>query len=140
MSGASAQSGAKARKSSVGLNVHQARFTVPDVRRIIKASAEDMHRLVAAVAVHLIVRIVAGAANDTWLPSVDSEQFVLKDHRRVDLSLLHLVLYCIAVDHRRPYRLPKLYRVEFGSTDRAAVGTLNPRLEAGIVQVVSAGE
>jgi hypothetical protein len=98
-----------------------------------------VNRLVAAVAIHLTaVRLVGCAAHDTWLPDFDREQLILHNHRRVDISLLHLILHSIAVYHRPANRLAQLDSVEFCAAYRAAVCALNPRLEAAVVQVVSA--
>lgn len=132
----------QARKSSIGLDVDMAIFAIPNVRRFanIKAGAKDVHRLVAAVAIHLTVRIVAGATDNTWLPGLDREQLILHDHRRIDLGLLNLVLHSIAIDHSSADGLAELHGVEFGATYRAAVCALNPGLEAGVVQVVSTGK
>jgi hypothetical protein len=100
-----------------------------------------MHCLVAAVAIHLTaMRLVGCAANDAWLPDFDREQLVFHYHSRVDLCLLHLILHRITIDHRPADRLAQLHRVEFGAAYRATVRALNPRLETGVVQVVSAGQ
>jgi hypothetical protein len=82
--------------------------------------------------------LIGCTTHDAWLPDFHREEFILHDHRRVDLGFLHLVLHGIAIDHRSADRLSQFHRVEFGTAYRAAVRALNPRLEAGVVQVVSA--
>jgi hypothetical protein len=99
-----------------------------------------VHGLVAAVAEHLAVRIVRALANKAWLPDFHGEELVLHDHGWVNLSLLHLVLDGIAVNDGATDCLAELDGVEFGATYGTAVRALDPRLEACVVQVVSAGQ
>jgi hypothetical protein len=98
-----------------------------------------VHRLVAAVAEHLAVRIVGALADKAWFPDFHGKQLILHEHGWVDFGLLHLVLNCIAVDDSAADCLAELDGVEFGATYGTAVGAFDPRLEAGVVQVVSAG-
>ena len=97
-----------------------------------------MHRLVAAVAEHLAVRVVGALANKARLPDFHGEQLILHDHGWIDLGLLHLVLHGIAVDDGATDCLAELDGVEFGATYGTAVRALDPRLKACVVQVVSA--
>jgi hypothetical protein len=68
------------------------------------------------------------------------EQLILHDHGWIDIGLLHLVLDGIAVDDCAADGFAELDGVEFGATYGTAICALNPRLEACVVQVVSAGQ
>jgi len=99
-----------------------------------------VHRLVAAVAEHLAVRVVGALANKAWFPDFHGEQLVLHDHGWVDFGLLHLILDGIAIDDCAADGFAELDGVKFGATYGTAVCALDPRLEACVVQVVSAGQ
>jgi hypothetical protein len=99
-----------------------------------------VHCLVAAVAEHLAVRVVGALANKAWFPDFHREQLILHDHGWIDIGFLHLVLDGIAVDDCAADGFAELDGVEFGATYGTAICALNPRLEACVVQVVSAGQ
>lgn len=134
----SSNSSGQTRKRGIALDINQARLTVPDLRRIVVASTEDVNRLITPVAVHLTVCVVGCSTHNARFPDFYREQLVFQNHCWIDLGLLHLVLDGIAVDDGTADRLPQLDRVEFGTTYRTAVCALDPGLEAGVVQVVSA--
>lgn len=107
-------------------------------RGFTEAGAKDMDGAIAVVAVHDLCIVSYGMAGHTRLLHV--EQLVIDDQGGIDLSLLLFVLDGVGVIGRRVKVLAQLDHVELGTADGTAVGSLDPWLQAGIVQVVSTGE
>ena len=137
-SGAPAKGSREAWARSVGIGVHRASLTVPHLWGIVVACAEDVYCLVAAVAEHLAVRVVGALADKAGIPHFDREQLIFHEHGWINLGFLHLILHGISVDDGAADCLAELDGVEYGATYGTAVRAFDPRLEAGIVQVVSA--
>ena len=82
--------------------------------------------------------IISCAADQTRLPSLHSEELILNNDARIELRLLHFVLNGKAVNDWTTNSVAQLNHVEGCSAYRATICALDPRLEAGIVEVVLA--
>jgi hypothetical protein len=99
-----------------------------------------MHGAVATIAPHRTVAVVERPTNKTRLPGLHGEEFILNNHAGIHVCFLNLVLHGIAVKDRTADSFTKLNFIEDCATDWATIGTLNPRRETRIVEVVLAGQ
>jgi len=128
----------QARQVGIILQIDQASLAVPDLRRVVEARAEIMHKPTTPITIHAAMTIAECCTHQTWIPSFNSVKFIFDDHARINVRLLNFVLNCVAIEHRAADSLAELHFVEYRTTYWTTVGPLDPRLQAGVVQVVFA--